>query len=405
MFSRDFLLGEFTHDPNKISKKFYAELIYLLGLKEEKNGELKYNQNIQGSLLHNIINKFNIQLSDDNVPDDAMRLIILWLNRILFLKLIETNLVNFNSKNNKQLSKKLKFLTKDINFDKLNDIFFNILSTQIEQRQSNEFAFLPYLNSSIFQKDNCEIGREISSLDNDAEIEIYANTNLLKKRTGKIKFTEYLFEFLDSFDFGKIETPYKTDEVSGSLKHSELISSAVLGQVFEKLNGYKYGSFYTPAFITEYICKQTIDNLVLQRFSEKFGKEFETLDHLKEFLKEEKWDTDKYENAKFFYDKCNELIDNMKICDPAVGSGYFLVSALNYLIFLKSKLGILVDENNKRLDAKIDYEFDELVIKEYDGSRFHYTHPKSEQEPQQIIQKTLFKEKPRLLKTACLVWI
>ena len=423
LFLRDFLLGEFSHDPNKISKKFYTELLYLLGLKEEKDGKLT-NANISGSLLDNICRQFDIVLDSKKSFDDTIQLVILWLNRILFLKLMETNLINFNfkvykelnqnnKKSDKQLRNELKFLKKkykdkedkeiDFDFDTLNEIFFSVLAKPLsdKNRQSSAFSFLPYLNSSIFQKDNIEKNREISVLDNNAEIEIYTNTNLLdannKKRTGKIKFTQYLLEFLDSFDFGEIE-----QNLSGNLKdmptHSELISSAVLGQVFEKLNGYKDGSFYTPAFITEYICKQTIDNFVLQRFSEKFGKEFETLDHLKEFLKDEKWDTDKYENAKSFYDKCNELIDNMKICDPAVGSGYFLVSALNYLIFLKSKLGILVDEHSKRLDAEIDYEFDELVVKEYDGSRFHYTRPKGENEPQHIIQKTLFQEKAKIIE-------
>jgi len=45
----------------------------------------------------------------------------------------------------------------------------------------------------------------------------------------------------------------------------------------------------------------------------------------------------------------NALINSITICDPAVGSGHFLVSALNELIAIKSELGILADENGKRL--------------------------------------------------------
>ncbi|MBR3425094.1 MAG: class I SAM-dependent DNA methyltransferase, partial [Neisseriaceae bacterium] len=213
-----------------------------------------------------------------------------------------------------------------------------------------------------------------------------------KKRTGKIKFLDYLFQFLDAFDFGEI----KTDEVSGSLKtHSDLISSAVLGQVFEKLNGYKDGSFYTPSFITEYMSKQSIDNLVLQRFSQKLDGYFDNIADLAEEIQLQiRQSADKQAKLNEF----NAEIDHLKICDPAVGSGYFLVSVLNYLIALKSQLGILTDENGRRLNANIAYEFDELVIKNTDDSRFHYTRPQSENEYQHIIQKTLFKQKEHIIE-------
>ena len=53
LFSREFLYGEFSYDPNKISKKFYEELLYILGLTEDKNGNLTPN-NVSGSLFKNI---------------------------------------------------------------------------------------------------------------------------------------------------------------------------------------------------------------------------------------------------------------------------------------------------------------------------------------------------------------
>jgi type II restriction/modification system DNA methylase subunit YeeA len=34
-----------------------------------------------------------------------------------------------------------------------------------------------------------------------------------------------------------------------------LIMASVLGLIFEKINGYKDGSFFTPSFITMYMCK------------------------------------------------------------------------------------------------------------------------------------------------------
>ena len=61
------------------------------------------------------------------------------------------------------------------------------------------------------------------------------------------------------------------------------------------------------------------------------------------------------QNLNDLYDKiqnrseANDIINNLKICDPAVGSGHYLVSMLNEIIRLKSDLGILEDKNGKRI--------------------------------------------------------
>ena len=63
--------------------------------------------------------------------------------------------------------------------------------------------------------------------------------------------------------------------------------------------------------------------------------------------------------------QANQLINNITICDPAVGSGHFLVSALNELIRLKYELGILVDSEGKRIkksDYTLSIENDELIV-------------------------------------------
>ena len=249
---------------------------------------------------------------------------------------------------------------------------------------------MPYLNSGIFTKQEIEKTLEINQLENGAKIQIYPATSLYdenhKKRTGEMPFLEYLFEFLDSFDFGESHS----DE-----SKSDLISSAVLGQVFERLNGYKDGSFYTPSFITSYMCRQSIDKIVLERFSLKFGTNLANLDDLEDEIRSFVRNSNDRSKA---YAELNAEIDTLKICDPAVGSGYFLVSALNYIITLKSRLGILSDENGKILKAEISYEFDELKICEFDGSVFKYSRPKSADEAGQIIQKTIFNEKAKIIE-------
>ncbi|HQJ59263.1 MAG TPA: Eco57I restriction-modification methylase domain-containing protein, partial [Bacteroidales bacterium] len=93
--------------------------------------------------------------------------------------------------------------------------------------------------------------------------------------------------------------------------------------------------------------------------------------------------------------EANEIVDSIRICDPAVGSGHFLVSALNEIIAIKSELGILVDEAGKILkNCKINVENDELVIR-YDNEFFQYipNNPDS-----QRVQETIFKEKQKIIE-------
>ena len=70
----------------------------------------------------------------------------------------------------------------------------------------------------------------------------------------------------------------------------------------------------------------------------------------------------------------NDLINALRICDPAVGSGHFLVSALNELIAIKSELGILQDAAGRRLKGYlIRVVNDELVVlDEEDDEPFTY---------------------------------
>ena len=94
--------------------------------------------------------------------------------------------------------------------------------------------------------------------------------------------------------------------------------------------------------------------------------------------------------------EANEIINSLKICDPAVGSGHFLVSALNETITIKSELKILSDRKGKILrDYHVEVINDELIITDEDGKFFEY-HPKNPES--QRIQETLFHEKQTIIE-------
>ncbi|QYH13291.1 Eco57I restriction-modification methylase domain-containing protein [Campylobacter coli] len=375
-FHRDFLLSEFNpNDANSLNNAFYKELLYILGLCESKqNSKLiiaksEESKEEQGTFYTAI----NSKLKEENF-ETILKLLILWLNRILFLKLIESNLVRFND------DKNLKFLNfkKIPDFDKLSELFFEVLAKEKSTRKKSEFAYLPYLNSSLFEKQSIENTLEISSLSNDLKLFYYKNTVLkddkCKAKKGQVGLLEYLFEFLDSFDFGS------DDEQSEILSQKELISSSVLGNVFEKLNGYKEGSFYTPSFITSYMCKESITKVVLDKFNAQFDLDAKDISELRKSLRKEDKKAQK------------ELLNSIKICDPAVGSGHFLVSALNAMLSIYDELNLFDEE------FYLEVQNDEILITGRKGEFIEYKRPKTPKDKAHLIQQELFYTKKDIIE-------
>lgn len=380
-FHKDFLLDEFNpNDANSLNSAFYEELLYILGLCEVKESSkllIKPSSQSANTLYNAILAKLP---QDKQDFERVMSFVVLWLNRILFLKLIEANLVRFND------DESLKFLNpnKVRNFKALSQLFFEILAKKPKDRANSTLDYLPYLNSALFQKQAIE--REIldiSALDDNATLPYFAKTQIkdknAKKKVGSVSLLVYIFEFLDAFDFG-------SDEKSPELAlQKELISSSVLGLVFEKLNGYKEGSFYTPSFITSYMCRVSLEKVILSKFNDKFKWQCEDLNALRERI-----DRDFSAKAQEF----KAVLNSIRICDPAVGSGHFLVSALNEMIAIYHTLGLA-----QRLNpCELALLSDELVITKPNGEIYAYKKPKIKNDESHAIQKALFTLKKQIIE-------
>lgn len=378
-FHKDFLLNKFSpNDANSLNNAFYKELLYILGLSESKQlskfiiTQSEQSKQAQGTLYHLIASKL-----PKHDFEEVLKFIILWLNRILFLKLIESNLVRFND------DKTLKFLNyeKIPNFTTLSHLFFDILAKEKHTRTQSKFSYLPYLNSSLFEKQAIEkTTLEIATLENDALLEYHPHTQLKddkgKSKKGKVGLLEYLFEFLDSFDFG-------ADEQSEELiKQKELINSSVLGNVFEKLNGYKEGSFYTPSFITSYMCKASIEKVVLDKFNHTFKLNATKLNELRIQLRQE----------KIPQEQKLALLSSIRICDPAVGSGHFLVSALNAMLMVHYELGLFEE------DFYLSVQNDEILVQNHKGQFLEYKRPDFDKDKTHLCQKELFERKKDIIE-------
>lgn len=390
LFHPDFLLNEYSpKDSNQLNKKFYDELLYILGLEEvsENNKKLiKPNPNSNG-LINETIKQLEDQkdITGEKAVNIAFELVITWLNRILFLKLFESQLVSFND------NKNFKFITSDkvIDFDELNKLFFSVLGKKIEDRDNaEETVNIPYLNSSLFEKSEMELKYiNTTALNNNRKLALYKSSNLkhwseYKNKTEE-KILKYLLDFLDSYDFSS-----GAGESLITEENRDIINSAVLGLIFEKLNGYKDGSFYTPGFITEYMAKECIERAVVDKFNDAFDDlNAKNIQEIRNYI----GNVYSADNAK----KYNDIINSLRICDPAVGSGHFLVSVLNHIIYLKSYLGILFDDEGNKISNNIEIFDDTLVV--FNQNDVPYAYKRRDKTTHQV-QKALFKEKRTIIE-------
>jgi type II restriction/modification system DNA methylase subunit YeeA len=377
----------FANDSNTLNTEFYNELLYILGLEERKdNGRniisraLPSNRQ-SASLIENTINqlKINKNFSDEeSIFEIALELCITWLNRILFLKLLEGQLIKFH--NNDKLDYSFMNIEKIKEFDDLNELFFEVLAVPEKDRSDDvkeKYKNIPYLNSSLFELTDYEKQYiTINNLKDRLHLKLYKAT-VLKEPKENLTTLNYLFAFLNAYDFSS-DSSAKVQK-----DNRNIINAAVLGLIFEKINGYKDGSFFTPGYITEYMCRETIRQAVIDKFNEKYNWQCRNFVDLYNKIDEK------------HTDEANAVIDSLRICDPAVGSGHFLVSALNEIIAIKSELEILADDNGKRLkDVKIKVENDELVIL-YKDKFFEY---KPGDDDSQRVQETIFKEKQKIIE-------
>jgi adenine-specific DNA-methyltransferase len=391
----------FANDSNSLDKKFYGELLHIIGLTETKDGgkkviqRNKIGERYSGALLENAVIQLDAldkisrldkpsqygDTNEDRMFNVGLELSITWVNRILFLKLLEAQMIAYHKGDPSYAFLNFKKIN---NYDDLNSLFFQVLAKKHHERnfdEKDDFVKVPYLNSSLFEPSDLEHDTLfISNLRDEKKLPILSSTVLKdengKKRTGELTALQYFFEFLDAYDFSSeggedIQEDNKT-----------LINASVLGLIFEKINGYKDGSFFTPGFITMYMCRETIRRAVVQKFNDTKGWKCNDLHDL----------YDKIEDRK----EANAIVNSLKICDPAVGSGHFLVSALNEMIAVKNDLKILQDRDGKRLK---EYHFevvnDELVVTDDDGEPFVYTPTNKEA---QRVQETLFHEKQTIIE-------
>jgi len=149
IFSPRFMMKETPkQDSNELNREFYNELLYIMGLEEynEKNKKLirRCEKPNPGSLLESTISKLHSRhlqnperFGKSTAAQEfnfSLQLGISWINRILFLKLLEAQLVsyhNYNPKYHFLNSKRVK------NYNELSELFFEVLAIQEKDRDKH----------------------------------------------------------------------------------------------------------------------------------------------------------------------------------------------------------------------------------------------------------------------------
>ncbi|WP_042345401.1 Eco57I restriction-modification methylase domain-containing protein, partial [Capnocytophaga canis] len=183
-------------------------------------------------------------------------------------------------------------------------LFFNALNTP--KRENDEFALvngkkvcIPFLNGGLF--------------DEDQEPENHRTIQF-----EKFHFAD-LFQFFDEYNF----TIYENSPDD----HTVAVDPEMLGHIFENLIDYNKdtGTFYTPKEIVQYMTQQSLLHHLHIKLNisesklENLIKNQSTLDFSKQDLQ-----------------NINSLLDSIKICDPAIGSGAFPMGILQEIFNLKA---------------------------------------------------------------------
>jgi hypothetical protein len=364
---------------------FYAELLHVAGLCETvANGKpavarLSAHERLRGSLLENALARMAAreaeQSADTGTPtgeaerfNTALRLCIAWICRLVFLKRLEARLLALHGND-----PAYAFLRADRirSFAELDTLCREVFDGN-DAAAPAHFPLIPRLHGARFDPgESGTAATTLGTLADDPPLPLFARSALTqadgRPRTGALAPVAYLLDFLDAFDFNA------SAPLHGN-PGKRRIDAATPGLIFEKLNGYRDGAWFTPGRVAMHLCRAAIESAALRRFNRIKGWQCETIDQLSESIIDR--------------EEAYGILDSLRVCDPAVGSGHLLVSALNERVALKSRLRLLAGLDGKPLTGYcIDVVADRLIVTRSDGE------PIGAHEEMRRLDEVLYREK------------
>ena len=208
--------------------------------------------------------------------------------------------------------------------DVLEPLFFNTLN----ERRDNDLADsrlgdnikIPYLNGGLFDKD------ELDKKDIDFPYDYFKE----------------LMDFFAMYNFTIDENDPEDSEIG--------IDPEMLGHIFENLleDNKDKGAFYTPKEIVQYMSKESVAQYLKSNTPEELHIAIDSLikQRVVEPILQNK------ENARLV----NKTLTDVKVCDPAIGSGAFPMGVLNVLFDCRHLLYGFIGKNEDFSYAKVKRE-------------------------------------------------
>lgn len=255
------------------------------------------------------------------------------MNRIMFIYFLQKHyVIQDNSDFLLQKFDEAKINGKDYYKDFLLPLFFYGFARRDGHPEKDKFVAqygsIRYLNGGLFYPHHLEKKYTIDNPKKDVNEE----TSLQTKIGINAKLIKEILEFLNGYTWYLDNRPMKEDTD---------INPDVLGYIFEKyINQKELGAYYTKEDITEYISKNTIIPFVLDKMSKNgfaAPKPNPMITHNKDIIGaigEYIDGIEDYDEIKFLY---KDVLLELSVVDPSVGSGAFLFAALNILLPIYQK--------------------------------------------------------------------
>lgn len=302
----------------KISREFYA-------------GYFKQYRSFEKNIINNdksfkyFLNqiKFSSNLEQKNEKAESLvsDFVKKFLGRIVFLYFLQKKGWMGVPKNNDWGNGQRDFLAKLFEeYPDKNNFYSKVLiplffETLNEDRSSNNDIFeitnsrIPYLNGGLFEKD------QIEPVDIQFDPEMFSN----------------LFDFFNRFNF-TVDENSPDDQSIG-------VDPEMLGHIFENLleeNRKKQGAFYTPKEIVHYMTQESLIEYLCSSCTNTTE-----LDIINLIKNKEIGNLSSYELVEI-----NNLLSNVKICDPSIGSGAFPMGLLHEIFTLKGLIAYELKNDN-----------------------------------------------------------
>lgn len=129
------------------------------------------------------------------------------------------------------------------------------------------------------------------------------------------------------------------------------VDPEMLGKIFENLleDNKDKGAFYTPKEIVRYMCKESLIAYLCSNNGAKHADAIKTLVNNHQL-------TPKLQEDVKTCERLNKHLRNVKVCDPAIGSGAFPMGLMNEIFACRSVLHENIEETNEETSSQIKRE-------------------------------------------------